>query len=179
MPPYDFSDVLGPASRDNAAGLAAEVLYAPISQFDSIEVPVVPYAAVGDEMKIETDHTFLATFGFVKLRFVPDSNGLVGGVPEERDSSGYRARMEGDVVCSTEEEAAEVLRNLCTEDVMVLLKTANGKYIQLGTEDFPAQVRQTEDTTGTSAEGQKKQHVAIIPNQQKKFFYSGTVTLKP
>ena len=175
---YDFADIGGPLNRDNAAGLAAEVLYAPISHFSSIEVPGA-YSAAGDEVKITTDHTFNATFGFVKLKFVIDSHGLTAAMPESRDASGYMATLEGDVVAGSEEEIAEVLRNLLTDDVLVLVKTANGKYIQLGTEDFPAAIRQTEDTTGSSAEGQNKQRVQIKANQPKKLFYSGTITLKP
>lgn len=175
---YDFVDVNGPLNRDNAAGLAANVLYAPVAHFTSIEVPGV-YSAAGDEVKITTDHTFDVGKGFVALKFVVDSHALTAAMPESRDASGYMATLEGDVVAESEEEIAEVLRNLLTDDVIVLVKTAQGKYIQLGTEDFPASVRQTEDTTGSSVEGQNKQRVAIKANQPKKLFYSGAVTLKP
>jgi hypothetical protein len=175
---YDFVDISGPLNRDNAGGLAAEVLYAPVSHFTSIEVPGA-YSAAGDEVKITTDHTFDAGKGFVKLKFVVDSHALSASMPEERDASGYRASLEGDVVAETEEEIAEVLRNLLTDDLIVLVKTANGKYIQMGTEDFPAAIRQSEDTTGSSVEGVNKQRVVAMANQPKKLFYSGTVTLKP
>lgn len=175
---YDFVDVGGPLNRDNAAGLAAEVLYAPISHFTSIEVPGA-YSSAGDEVKITTDHTFDVGKGFVKLKFVVDSHALTASMPEGRDASGYMASLEGDVVAGSEEEIAEVLRNLLTDDLLVLVKTAQGKYIQMGTEDFPAAARQTEDTTGSSVEGQNKQRVKISSNQPKKLFYSGTVTLKP
>lgn len=175
---YDFVDVNGPLNRDNAAGLAAHVLYAPISHFDAIQEPGA-YSAAGDEVKITTDHTFLVGKGFVALKFVVDSHALTASMPEGRDSSGYMASLEGDVVAESEEEIAEVLRNLLTDDMLVLVKTAQGKYIQLGTKDFPAAIRQTEDTTGSSVEGQNKQRVAITANQPKKLFYSGAVTLKP
>lgn len=175
---YDFVDVNGPLNRDNAGGLAANVLYAPISHFASIQVPGT-YSAAGDEVKITTDHTFDTGKGFVKLKFVVDSPSLTGAMPEERDASGYRATLEGDVVAETEEEITEVLRNLLTDDVLVLVETANGKWLQLGTEAFPACIRQTEDTTGSSVEGQSKQRVQIKANQPKKLYYSGARTLKP
>lgn len=175
---YDFVDINGPLNRDNAGGLAAELLYAPVSHFTSIETPGV-YSAAGDEVKITTDHTFDVSKGFVKLKFVVDSPSLTAAMPEERDASGYRATLEGDVVAESEEEIAEVLRNLLTDDLIVLAKTANGKYVQLGTEDFPAAIRQTEDTTGSSVEGVNKQRVQVMANQPKKLFYSGAITLKP
>lgn len=179
MTPYDFVDVSGPGNRENAGGLAVDVLYAPVSHFTAIQGVTNPYAAVGDQVSISTDHTFDVGKGFVKLRFVPDTHGLTGTPPEGRDASGYNARVEGDVVAATEEEIAEVLLNLMTSDVIVLIKTANEKWLQLGTEDFPAQIRQMDDTTGTPVEGQSKQRVAIVSNQPKKLYYTGTRTLKP
>lgn len=176
---YDFVDVNGPLNRENAAGLAVELLYAPISHFATIAGVVSPYAAAGDQVKITDDHTFDTGKGFVKLKMVVDSPSLTAAMPEARDASGYMATLEGDIVAESEEEIAEVLLNLLTDDVMVLAKTAQGKYIQLGTEDFPAAIRQTEDTTGSSVEGQNKQRIKVIANQPKKLFYSGTVTLKP
>lgn len=175
---YDFEDNSGPQSRDNAGGLALHLLYAPVSWFSTIEVPGT-YTNPGDEVKITANHAFSTGKGFVKLRAVPDSHGLSVAFNEARDSSGYMATIEADVVGTSEEITAEVLRNLMTEDVIVLAETANGKYIQLGTEGFPAQLRQIEDTTGTSADGQNKQRVRVVANQPKKFFYSGTITLKP
>jgi len=176
--PYDFAEINGPEGRENKGGLAVDVLIADLSTFTTVAVPGT-YTNPGDEVKITADHTFGASDGFVKIRFVPDSHGLTGSFPEGRDSSGYNAVMEGDIVAESEEEIAEVLRNFQTTDIVALLKTPQGKYVQLGTEDFPAQLRPTEDTTGTNSEGDNKQRAQIIANQPKKYFYSGTITLKP
>jgi hypothetical protein len=174
---YDFAEINGPQGRDNKAGLAVDILVADLANATTVAVPGT-YTNPGDEVIITGDHVFSGTEGFVKIRFVPDSNGLTGSFPEGRDSSGYNAVMEGDIVAESEEEISEVLRNFQTTDIICLVKNAQGKYIQLGTEDFPAQLRPTEDTTGTSVEGQNKQRVQVIANQQKKYFYEGTITLK-
>lgn len=174
---YDFEDVPGPDGRANAAGLAMNLLVAPLSLFTLVAAPGT-YTVAGDEVKIVADHTFGASDGFTKLRFVPDSHGLNATMPEGRDSSGYMPVVEGAIVAASEEIMAEVLRNHATTDVIVLVPTANGKYIQLGTEHFPAQVRQTGDSTGTAVEGESKQAVKIISNQPKKLYYEGTITYK-
>lgn len=174
---YDFVEIDGPQGRDNKGGLAVDILIADLANATTVAVPGA-YSSAGDEVKITGDHVFSGTEGFVKIRMLPDSHGLTASFPEGRDSSGYNAVMEGDIVAETEEEIAEVLRNFQTTDILALLKTPQGKYIQLGTEDFPAQLRAMEDTTGTNAEGENKQRVQVIANQPKKYFYEGTITLK-
>lgn len=174
---YTLEDNLGPDNRENAGGLAMNIYLSHVGNFLAIQ-DIDTYTNPGDYVKISSDHTFTSPAGFTKLRFVSDEHSVVANGPESRDASGYIGGLEGMVVGTDEEVTAEVLHKLQTGDIIALAETANGKYLQLGTEKFPAQLRFTEDNTGKLSEGRNGQSVRIDFKQPRKIFYSGTITLK-
>ncbi|MGB1316658.1 MAG: hypothetical protein ACPG5W_00555 [Flavobacteriales bacterium] len=175
---YDLQSNLGADNRENAGGLKNYLHLAHVSTFTALQ-DYDTYAAAGDYVKISSDHTFGASDGFTKLQVVADSLKRTAKGPEGRDSSGYMGTVEGLVVGTDEAITAEVLHKLQTGEVIALLETANGKVEQLGRAGFPAQVRFTEDTTGTTVEGQNAQSIQVVFNQQRKMYYEGTITPKP
>lgn len=178
MPPYDISDNLGPDNRENAGGVKNYLYLAHVEDFDAL-ADYDTYAAAGDYVKISTTHTFDPGKGFTKLVSVADSLQVNATGPEGRDSSGYNGTVDGVVVGKDKLITAELLHKLQTGEVIALVTDADGDVMQYGRDGFPAQVRFTEDKTGSPVEGQKAYTVQVIFNQQRKQFYTGTITPKP
>ncbi len=175
---YDLDDNLGAGNRENAAGVKNYLWLAHVEDFDAL-ADYDTYSAAGDYVKISTTHTFDTGKGFTKLVAVADTLQVNAAGPEGRDTSGYNGTVDGTVVGADKLITAEVLHKLQTGEVIALVTDAEGDVLQFGRDGFPAQVRFSEDKTGSPVEGQKAYTVQVVFNQQRKQFYTGTITPKP
>lgn len=160
-------------------GIVPELLFAPISTFTAIQ-PLPSDAPVGDGATcvIAGDHTFGVGDGFLKLQLSIDAlNKFMQDFVGEGDNGGSEPKIEA-FVAGLSKELAEFFANAPYEDFICLIKLPDGKYIQLGTEDFPAMVKGSY-TSGTTSEGANGWNVTAKAFEKRMIFYEGTVTLKP
>lgn len=157
-------------------GYKNEFLFAPRTDFLSIAKPTTTPAALGDKVKITTDHTFTSPAGFYSWRLKQQPNTLNG---ESSGDAGTKkitwtltVYLLGDSA-STQEQ----IQNILNDDIICLIKDqdcASDEYVQLGDECVSPSATVT-FTGNTTAEGNKEYKVDFaVP--VKKFFYSGTVT---
>lgn len=174
-----FKAITKATQENTAGGYKNVVLWAPRDSFTSIKTPTATPSILGDTLKITTAHTFPADEGFIgwlsKINSVTVTGGTVGedGANEVEWKTKFVLLGDG---ASTQEQVVAMLN----ADNIFLLKDSNclagGPYVQMGDECNSPVANVTFDAK-TTKEGLKEYTVELTG--KKKYFYSGTVTLKP
>lgn len=150
MPPYDYSELVGPQGADNDPGLEQTVWVAPLSAFTTIEVPAGG-ANPGDSLVIDVAHTFEASEGFVPMYTTKDTGKLISEAIGERDGRGHMPKLE--FFHPGGGAAAREFAYAAKNDVfIVLVKDANGNVLQLGREGMGVDIVGNYDS-GTVSSG--------------------------
>lgn len=151
MPPYDYSALTGPEGADNDPGLEQGIWIAPLSAFDTLEVPTAAGLVAGDSLIIPTAHTFNIDEGFVPMYTTKDTGKLMSEPIGERDGRGHMPKLEF-FHPGSDAAAAEFAYAAKNDNFIILVRTANGKVLQLGREGMGADIVGTYDT-GTLSSG--------------------------
>jgi len=163
--------------RADTGGYKNVVLMCPRADFLSIAKPTDTPAALGDENKITTAHTFTDPKGFItwdcKVHSVTGKATTVGEEGSQEIEYSYPFVIIGDSA-STQEQ----MQRLLNDNILWLLKEANclvdDSYVQLGDECLPASAKVEADFK-TTKEGKKEWTVTVT--SKARYFYTATVTL--
>lgn len=153
--------------------------FAPKADFTNIAKPGV-YAALGDKVKITTDHTFGAGDGFINWRAKKHG---VTHTSETTGDAGSRSLTHTIVIEVLGDDALtlEQMQEILNDDVIALLKDQDcdntDEFVQFGDECLTADFSIAFNGNKTS-EGLKIYTITGVV-KGKKYFYSGAVTEKP
>lgn len=151
--------------------------FCPLADFDTIATPLAVPLALGDEVKINGDHTFLTTNGFFKWELKQKSPTIKGTTIG--DPGAHLMEYTAEVTILGDEAVTQAqLERLLNSKGICLLKDANclsdDVYAQLGDEcDTPEFT--VEFDGKTTADGLKEYKVNIKVTAAK-YSYSGAVT---
>lgn len=172
----NYADITKADQKNVQGGYQNKFYFARKEDFDAIAKPATP-SALGDKVTISTDHTFKSGKGWYAWLLKLQPNTIAG---EGVGDPGVKAIkwtasvfILGDSA-STQEQIQEILN----DDIICLMRDQScdeETYIQLGDECVSPEITPT-FTGNTTAEGNKEYQLDIAV-RQKKYFYTGTVTL--
>lgn len=153
---YAYQNLVTP--RNTGSGIADYILIAPVSWFavDGIKCPEAPFDNPGDEIKVRTQHEFIAGKGFVKYALAPEKNSY------DAKTIGDKGFNKFDIESSiffpgSYAELHEAIKNWMNIPLIALEKDSNcgaNFYYQLGC-DCTFAYLSPEFTTGTTKDGTK------------------------
>jgi hypothetical protein len=174
----NYGAITGSTGPDFASGgYKNELLFAPRADFATIAAPGTP-TALGDKVKITTDHTFSTGNGWYSWALRLHSPTITGATVGDDGAQEIEWTAKGDILgdsASTQEQ----LQNLLNENGLVLMKDADcvaAQYVQLGNDCVSPSFKVSFDGK-TTKEGKKVYGIEIV--SKKKYFYSGAITMKP
>ena len=171
----NYPNLATTGARDNMGGTSVRLLYAPISYFAPGGIKKIPAnpTSLEEKVTIALTHVFLAGKGFHTIRCILDTNKLKADPVGERGGRGIKEEYEAKVSGNTKEMAAFMA--MCKNDEFVcLVPTHDGLYVQLGSEDLPAEILPGHDT-GTVESGVNSMMVKITNFTMNRTFYAGAI----
>lgn len=175
----NYANLSTTGSSNNMGGMAIVLLYAPISYFTPGGIKKAPAnpATLEESVTITQNHEFLPGKGFHSIRSILDTNKLKSDIVGERGGRGMKAEYECKISGNTKLMAA-LTAKFKNDEFIVLAKMHDGTYIQLGSEDLPAEILPTHDT-GTIENGVNSMMAKITTFELSRNWYEGTITHMP
>lgn len=172
--PYDhLGDLQG---VDNPGGLAVDIFFAPLRAFLDLQgiKTGVGVVTLADTVSIDGSHTFDTGDGFFKLYGTLETGQVKYAQIGERD--GRSLKVEGSLFHpGNSATAAGLLGQIKNERAIVIVKYADGTMEQIGNADLPCEISY-EFETGTAGGGRRGYMVKFEAFQQRKQYYTGTIT---
>ena len=175
--PLVYEDTLNVAGELNSGGMRRTIAIAPLRDFATIDAAPDVVGVPGATVTIAGTHTFNATKGFVKIQCIPESVQYDDEANGEVGSKGQTHKLMG-TLAGTAAENEEILAWLKNDEVIALAINPDGTVQQIGTEHFPARVTK-KGSTGTIGAGKRQSEIEVTAYQDRKLFYTGTITYKP
>jgi hypothetical protein len=145
--------------------------------FDAEAVPTLS-AAMGDNYRIVTDHTFLTGKGMLPVYCFPNTNESNGELPGDQGAKKTRFTpkifIQGDNAASL-----ELVNNIKNQGVILFMEKplCPGEFVQFGSGCYPATVDSASNPTGTTNSGKAGWEITF--ESFTKFFYEGEITEYP
>lgn len=162
-------------------GYKQDVLFAPVDTFATFAAPTGSPIAAGDKVTLVGNHTFNASQGWIKYWCKKHS---VTSTAETTGEDGAKTITHKGSLTLLGDDAStlEQLQDLVKrEDCLFLIKDADcinaTQYVQYG--DSCLQPSITVSFDGKTTKEGSKEYKVDYEVKNKKFFYSGTITLKP
>ncbi len=171
-----YKKILKADQKNTEGGYKNVVLFAPVASFLALAKPAPGASpALGDGLKITTDHTFTSPGGWYSWLCTKHSVTITGETTGDVAKSlvwKSKFHLLGDSA-STQEQ----LQNMLNDDMIFLLKDGAcltaAEYVQLGNECNTPDVTVTFDGK-TTKEG-LKEYIVEVTVKAAKYWYSGTV----
>lgn len=162
-------------ARDNMGGASVRLLFAPIDYFVSGGIKKKPLNPINPEaaVTIAESHQFRLGKGFHTIRAILDTNKLKADPVGERGGRGIKQEYEAKVSGNTK-LMAYLMALMKNDEFIILVPTHDGLYIQLGSEDLPAEMLPSHDT-GTIESGVNSMMVKITEYTLGRTFYGGAI----
>lgn len=175
----NYKNIKTLGAADNMGGASIRLLYAPVSYFATGGIKKVPTNPTDLEasVTISDNHVFKLGKGFHTIRCIIDTNKLKAGIVGERGGRGIKNEYEGKVSGNTRLMAA-LQAKMKNDEFIILVPLHDGQYIQLGSEDLPAEMMPEHDT-GTIESGVNSMMLKITEFTMRRTFYTGAITTFP
>lgn len=170
----DITSLVGPnGDENNMGGTTQRAFLAPIRFFTTIAKPVASPTTLAERVEIDGPHTLAATKFFKKVYCTMDK-GKVDLKPQG-DTDGASFKQEGELFYPGNESEAHGFADLVKNDnFIIIIETPDtqdsGKYLQVGTEMFPAKIK-PEFTTGTNSSGVRGYTFKFEAMTDKQYIY--------
>lgn len=179
---YNFSPisaaVVGAAS--SKPGHSDVVLFSPVDKFTTLSSPGA-WAAAGDKKKITTAHTFGVSDGFISIKCKPgsvaeDGTALKGEKGGQVPNHVFKFIVKGH--SAVIEETLEELLNVESIYLFNSPECGVNEYVQLGSACNAAMITGYTAKSGSKGEGGVREYEVTMESADK-YWYTGTVTIKP
>jgi hypothetical protein len=160
---------------DNMGGMGVQVLFAPLDSFELGGIKGLKTTdAPGDSVTIDGAHTFKSGKGWhvafatpESVKHMLESQGELGGKSKKASIELFRPGMS--------KIDAEFDRKSQNDEFLMLVKDPNtGRFVQLGSEDFPAMFTNSWDSADPSS-GRKGFSYKAEAHQLGLQYYEGTI----
>lgn len=178
--PGVYKNLNGPSPlRNNVGGTVQYFLWAAISEFATIasvkDLSDVTVTDAKQYVEISADHTFLTGKGFKKVYITRDT-GMAKIVPTgDRDGRSFKGTFEGQYPDINSDVLGQM--TMMKNDRLIMLAVlADKTVLQLGSADFPAEVKPESDSAKNESglRHSKWSFEAFLPQPQ---FYTGAIVL--
>lgn len=177
----DYNNLLGPnGQEDNLGGSQQKVYYAPLRDFETIQAPEPLATATTDAelVNISTDHVFKTGKMFLTMYTTEDQG--MADYEVQGDPDGKSVKPVAKVFYPGAEEAILAFMAKAKNDQFIfLLPLADGKVLQIGSEQFPARIspKWTSATNSGGVRGAEIEITQIVASSP--VIYSGTISTTP
>jgi hypothetical protein len=171
----DYENLSGPdGTTDNMGGILQKVYAAPIRYFDSIKKVATSPTTLAGLVDITDTHTFLTDMGFHKFYCTQDK-GMVDAEPQgDRDGRSYK--QDAKFFYPGSDSELHGFASMAKNDRFIFLAPmVDGTLMQIGTEDFPAEIL-GKFTTATNSGGVRGYEFTVSSMGPRNYIYKGTVT---
>lgn len=172
-----YKSLPGLEGKTNKPGLYQNIYAAPLRAFATIAKPADVTASDAQMVTITVDHTFEIGEGFIKLYSTKDTAQLTSELIGELDGFNMNPKIEF-FHPGTDGDALAFANRAPYDEWIFMVKTIEGKYLQIGEEDMGANVRQANAATGTLSSG-RKGFTFMADSFNSYFIYEGAITEKP
>jgi hypothetical protein len=177
-----LDNISGPGSlKQNVGGTTGRIRFAPIPEFSVIEKKLEmsdPSASNNiDLIEISGDHTFPVGKGFYEMYITRDTGKVVSKPNSERDTTGHTATFEG-MTPGADSKTEAILLLAENNKLICMIELADGKWLQLGSERFPAEMKH-EWSSESNEKGERGWKVLITAFDTSKAYYTGVFTMYP
>lgn len=176
----EYADVISPPFGEGPnlmPGLSQVMYFASVNDFATISVPVSPPVSEKEKYTISTAHAFKPTKCFHKMYTSIEQGQLQFEALGGNDATGFRIIGTGFIPGDSED--LNYFANEAQGDrFIVIIKRADGKLIQVGTEDFPATIKAVHDSGNVSADA-SGYTVNISAYTPFKYLYDAAIQLTP
>lgn len=174
----DYVNKGGPDGQENNMGGTKQVIYfAPIRDFDTIQAPAASPTTEAGVSEITTAHTFLTGKCFKTLYCTLDMGEMKATPQGERDGRSFK--QEATIFLPGASKEAVGFASLIKNDKFIaLIPLADGKVMQIGSEDFYAEILPDFDSAKNSS-GVRGHKFTISSMGPVNLYYSGTITTTP
>jgi hypothetical protein len=175
--PANFSSLsIGTNPKSYKGGYKDVVYFCPLPDFATIAKPLDVALALGDQVKVDGDHTFAGTNGFFNWECKQDSVKITSSPVGDAGSRLARYKAEFTLIGDSAATQEQMERLMNTKGLFLLKESAclvDDSYAQMGDEcDTP--VVSWEFDSGTKEVGTKIYKVTIEVTAAK-YFYTGAV----
>lgn len=167
----DLQDIPGLNGADNMPGVATEIFFAPKSDFEIIQAPGA------DGVTISASHVFKPGKGFYKMYNSLETGELNSEMKGNIDGR-YQAQKYAGHVPGIRAAVASIIRKAQNVEMIVLVKEANTKVIQLGDNTYPAYMAVGAKTGKAGADDTAGFNVEISSYGIATQFYTGDIQVK-
>lgn len=158
-------------------GLSQVMYFASVNDFASIAIPSSSPVTPKEKYTIKTPHTFKAGKCFRKMYVGIEQSQLQYESLGNRDATGYHIIGTGFIPGDSED--LNYFANEAQGDrFIVVVKRADGKLVQVGTEDFPATIRAVHNSNTVTGDS-SGYTVNIEAYSPYKYLYDATIQLTP
>lgn len=178
MAEINYTSLASPGGQDNnMGGTKQKIYYAPVRDFLAIQKPIAVPVTLEDTVKIVTAHTFKTGFCFKEVYCTLDKGSVDLEPQGERDGKSFKQKAKI-FYPGSKVEAIAFASNIKNDNLIVIIPLADGTMIQVGSEDFPAQMS-PKFTSATNSGGIKGWEFEIEAMESVNFVYTSTITLVP
>jgi hypothetical protein len=171
----DLFDLNGPQGKDNTPGMKQTLFIAAEQDFTTIK-GVKKTSNPGDSVTVDGSHAFAADKGFIKCYSTLKTAQLKLGNVGERDGRGKKIDFTF-FHPGNSKEAAEFDRQIKNQTCIMLVTTANGQILQLGSEGLGVEILGEYDS-GTLDSGRNGFTFKVEGYDNGLLFYEGDIKLK-
>jgi hypothetical protein len=175
-----LGSIAGPTgTTQNIGGTTGRIRFAPLEYFDTIEAKSELSVATTNAslVEISADHTFLTGKGFHECYITRDSGSAEGKMNQERDTTGMTTEYKG-MTPGSDIATHSLLLQLANRKVIALIELADGQWLQLGTERFPAELKYTWKSGGNE-KGYRGWELVLAAFESSNVLYSGVISMFP
>jgi len=178
--PVAYKNLRGPSSRSNNVGGTTQKFYmAPEDYFTTIagvkDLSDITATSASEFVEITADHVFAATKGFHSFYCTRDMGAAKLTAVGERDGRGTKGEAELMIPGADADLFASMVMGK-NDRWIVLVPTADGKYLQFGSSQFFAEIKYDWDAAKNESglRGMKLTVTAFMPQPQ---IYSGEIVV--
>lgn len=179
MPMIKLSRPTNP--KDNISGIAATMFLGLLQDFDEVAA-FKTVVAMGDEVTIADDHTFLTGKGFYAMELDYKKNNFEGKMSSDWGSNNKQYTIKG-TYHGTSKQCAAFSSYLKNSEFILLVKRltteATPQVLQFGLPNLPARLIDDPEQSGTADSGSASVEFTFEVFQPSLFFYEGDITEKP
>jgi hypothetical protein len=174
-----YAELGGPNGSTNMGGTAQYILVVPVSDVATFGALEAAPANIGELAEITENHVLAASKKFTKIYCEYDSGELQSKMQGDRGGRSIKNELAFFTPGATKENIG-TLNQAMNDRFLALVPTAtthlDGKYVQIGIKEFPAEMM-GDFTTGKNSSGARGVNWKIESGAPGVILYSGTVDL--
>lgn len=172
----DYKDIAAPDGQaENMGGIKQRFFFAPLRYFDTIAKVDPNGATLASKVEVTGTHTFLPGYGFHKVYVTLEKGGFTSEPQGERDGRSFKQKLKA-FTPGSELTLHGMMAIVKNEPCLVLVEESDSKTIQIGSEDYYAEIL-PKYMTGETTAGLRGYEIDVESVAPVNYRYTGTIIL--